>query len=73
MSEFSFPNLPHRKRSCLFIPGEDILDQIETICFQQDNFGNYTKTFWFRFQNDIGTFVLLLLTLLILLCRFGQP
>ncbi len=56
MSEFLFPNLPHRKRSCLFGPGEQILGQIETICSQQDKFGNDTKTFWFRFQNDIGMF-----------------
>jgi hypothetical protein len=45
-------------RSFLFGPGEQILDQIETICSQQDKFGNETKTFWFRFQNNIGTFVL---------------
>ncbi len=31
--------------SFLFGPGEQILDQIETM-------------FWFRFRNDIGTFVL---------------
>jgi hypothetical protein len=64
MTEFSFPNLPHRKRSCLFCPGEQILDQIETICFQQGEFGNDTKRFWFRFQNVIGTLVLPFLTLL---------
>ncbi len=61
---FSFPNLPHQKRSCLFGPGEQILDQIKTICSQQDKFGNDTKTFWFRFQNDIGLSVFSLLTLL---------
>jgi hypothetical protein len=43
-------------------PGEQILDQIETICSQPDKFGNDTKTFWFRFQKDIGTFVLSFLT-----------
>ena len=59
-----FLNLPHRKRSFLFGPGEHILDQIETICYQQDKFGNDTKTFWFRFQMDIGMFVLSFLTLL---------
>jgi hypothetical protein len=31
---------------------------------QQDTFRNDTKTFWFRFQKDIGTFVLSFLTLL---------
>ncbi len=40
-----FPNLPHRKRSFLFGPGEQILEQIETICSQQDKFGNDAKTF----------------------------
>ena len=30
----------------------------------QDKFGNESKTFWFRFQNDIGTFLLSFLTLL---------
>jgi hypothetical protein len=64
MSEFSFPNMPHRKRSCLFGPGEQILNQIQTICSQQDKFGNDIKTFRFRFQNDIRTFVLSFLTLL---------
>ncbi len=62
-SEF-VPNLPHQKRSFLFGPGEQILDQIETIYSQQDKFENYTKTFWFRFQNNFGMFVLLFLTLL---------
>jgi hypothetical protein len=38
---------------------------METICSKQDRFGNDTKTFWFRFQNDIGTFVLSFLTLLV--------
>ncbi len=57
-----FPNLPHRKSTFLFCPGEKILDQIETICSQQDKFGNGTKTIWFRFQNNIGTFVLSFLT-----------
>ncbi len=32
--------------------------------FSIEKFGNDTKTFWFRFQNDIGTFVLSFLTLL---------
>jgi hypothetical protein len=64
-----FPNLPHRKSAFLFGPGEQILDQIETICSQQDKFGNDTKTFRFRFQNDIGTFVLSFLTLLNYFCR----
>ncbi len=59
-----FPNLIHRKSTFLFGPGEQILDQIETICSQQDKFGNDTKTFWFRFQNDVGTFVLSFLTFL---------
>ncbi len=67
MSEFSFPNLTHRKRSCLIGPGEQILDQIKTIFYQLDKFGNDTKTFWFRFQNDIGTFVLSFLTILLLI------
>ncbi len=31
-------NLPHRMRSFLFGPGMQILDQIETICSQQDKF-----------------------------------
>jgi hypothetical protein len=44
----SFPNLSYRKRSFLFNPGEQTLDQIETICFQYGKFGNDTKTFWFR-------------------------
>jgi hypothetical protein len=46
-------------RSFLFCPGELILDKIETICFQQEKFGNETNTFWFRFQNDIGKFLTL--------------
>ncbi len=46
-----------------FGPGEQILDQIETICFQKDKFGNDTKTFWFS-KNDIGTFFLSFLKLL---------
>ncbi len=54
----TFPNLLYRKRSFLFGPGEQILDQIETINSQQNKFVNDTKTFWFPFQNDIGTFVL---------------
>jgi hypothetical protein len=41
------------------------LDKIETISFQQEKFGNDTKKFWFCFQNDIGTFVLPFLTLLL--------
>ncbi len=63
-----FPNLRHRKNTFLFSPGQQILDQIETICSQQDKFGNYTKTFWFRIQNDIGTFVLSFLTCFFMLC-----
>ncbi len=59
-----FPNLPHRKSTFLFGPGEQILDQIVTISSQQVKFGSDTKTFRFRFQNDIGTFVLSFLTLL---------
>jgi hypothetical protein len=47
---------------CILGAGDQILDQIETICSQHDKFGNDTKTFWFRFQNDIGTFVLSFLT-----------
>ncbi len=31
--------------STVFGPGEQILDQIETICFQLDEFGNDIKTF----------------------------
>jgi hypothetical protein len=42
----------------------EILDNIETTCFQLEKFGNDTKMFWFRFQNNIGTFVLSFLTLL---------
>jgi hypothetical protein len=57
--------MSYRKRSLLFGPEEQILDKIETIWFQKDKFGNDTKTFWFRFQNDIGTFVLSFLTLLL--------
>jgi hypothetical protein len=58
-----FPNLSHLKSTFLFGTGEQILDQIKTIYFQQDKFGNDTKTFWFRFQNDIETFVLSFLTI----------
>jgi len=58
----SFPNLSYRRWSFLFCPGEQILDKIETICFQQEKSGNDIKTFWFRLQNDIGTFVLPFLT-----------
>jgi hypothetical protein len=54
----SFPNLSYRRWSFLFCPGEQILDKIETICFQQEKSGNKAKKFWFRFLNDIGTFVL---------------
>jgi hypothetical protein len=53
MSEFSFPNPPHRKRSCLFVPGEQILDQIETICSlrqtrerYQNVFNLFPKRYW---------------------------
>ncbi len=59
-----FPNLPRRKSTFLFGPGEQILDQIETICSQQDKFRNTIKLFWFRFQNHIRTFVLSFLTFL---------
>jgi hypothetical protein len=62
-----FPNLPHRKITFLFSSGGHILVQIKTICFQQDKFGNDSKTFWFRFQNDIGTFLLSFLTILVLM------
>jgi hypothetical protein len=41
----SFPNLYYRKRSFLLGLEEQILDQIETICFQLEKFGNDTKTF----------------------------
>jgi hypothetical protein len=58
------PNLPHRKSPFLVSSGEQILVKIKTICSQQDKFGNDFKTFWFRFQNDIQTFLLLFLTLL---------
>jgi hypothetical protein len=63
MSEFVPQSFP-AKEIISICPGEQILDQIETICSQQDKFRNDTKTFWFRFQNDIGTFVLPFLTLL---------
>ncbi len=33
-------NLPHQKSTFLFGPGEQILDKVETICSQQDKFGN---------------------------------
>jgi hypothetical protein len=46
------------KENILFTPRQQILDQIETICSQQGKVGNNTETFWFRFQNDVGTFVL---------------
>jgi hypothetical protein len=59
-----FSNLVYRKSTFLFNPGEQILVLIKTICSQQDKFGNDFKTFWFRFQNDIGTFLLPFLTLL---------
>jgi len=58
------PNLPHRKSTFLFSSGEQILVKIKTICSQQDKFGNNFKTIWFHFQNNIGTFLLLFLTLL---------
>ncbi len=38
---------------------------------QQHKFGNDTKTFWFRFQNDTGTIVLSFLTLLLIDCLFS--
>ena len=60
-----FSNLVHRKSTFLFNPGEQILVLIKTICSLQDKFGNDFKTFWFRFQNDIGTFLLPFLTLLV--------
>jgi hypothetical protein len=35
----------------IFDPGEQIcMDLIETICFQEDKFGNDYKKFWFRFK-----------------------
>ena len=46
-----FLNLPHRKRSFLFGPGEHILDQIESICYQQDKF-----EIWERYQNVLVSF-----------------
>ncbi len=58
-----FPNLPHRKSTFLFNPGEQILVKIKTIFSLRDIFGNDSKTFWFRFQNDIRTFPLSFLTL----------
>ena len=67
MSEFSFPNLPHRKRSCLFGPEAQNLNQIETICYHLSTRPireRYQKG-WFRFQNDIGAFVLWFLALLV--------
>ncbi len=60
-----FPNLSYRRRSFLFSPVKQILDKVKTICFQSEKFGNDTKTFWFRFQNDIGTYILSFLTLLL--------
>ncbi len=45
-----FPNLSYRRWSFLFCPGEQILDKTETICLQQEKFGNDTKKFWFRFS-----------------------
>jgi hypothetical protein len=42
-----FPNVPHRKSIFIFGPGEQILDQIETIFSQQDKFGNDTPHFSF--------------------------
>jgi hypothetical protein len=59
-----FSNLVHRKSTFLFNPGEQILVPIKTICSLQDKLGNDFKTFWFRFQHDIGTFLLPFLTLL---------
>jgi hypothetical protein len=35
-----FPNLPHRKSTFIFNPGEQILVLIKTICSLQDIFGN---------------------------------
>ncbi len=43
----TIPILAYQKRSFLFGPVEQILDQIETICFQEDKFGKDTKTFGF--------------------------
>jgi hypothetical protein len=59
-----FSNLVHRNSTFLFNPGEQILVLIKTICSLQDKFGNDFKTFWFRFQNGIGTFLLPFLTFL---------
>jgi hypothetical protein len=60
------PNLPHRKSTFLFNPGEEIPGPNQNNLYGalQDKFGNDSKTFWFRFQNDIGTFLLSFLTLL---------
>ncbi len=72
------PESAPSKEHILFGPGEQILDQMETICSLEDKFGNDTcsdtdstltmyrllssavqyQMFWFRFQNDIGMFVL---------------
>jgi hypothetical protein len=68
-----YPNQSHRKSTFLFGAGEQILDPIETICSKQDKFGNNTKTFLFRFQNDIGTFVLSFLTILVLIYQTLAP
>jgi hypothetical protein len=51
----SFPNLTHQKRSFLF---GQILDQIKNKLFSTRQIRNDTKTFWFRFQNNFGMFVL---------------
>jgi hypothetical protein len=63
-SEFIFESSPSKEHISIG-SGEQILDQIETIDSQQDKYGNDTKTFWLRFRNDIGTFVLSFLTLLV--------
>ncbi len=67
---------PHRKSTevpyrYLFNPGEQILVLlIKTISvLYKTNSGTIPKRFWFRFQNDIGTFLLSFPTLLLACCR----
>ncbi len=64
MSEF-VPESAPSKKSFLFGPGEQILDQIATICSQQDKFKDDTKLFLLPFQNNFGTFALSFLTLVV--------
>jgi hypothetical protein len=53
----SFPSriCPIERDHVYLVSGEQILDQIETICSEQGKFGIDTKTFRFLCQNDIGT------------------